>query len=245
MMYYKLVSLILIFLSTTSFQLDARSRLKATLDFGLSSSATEASIHAPRVYYRGSIVSTYSHGTALSKVTFDIPKSNNQNRFYMLVTQELGRTLKAVLEKDDHQNTVDHLHVDPTAEYKFFVLDLVADEDTSHDQSLEALLKMQQRTYHWEIHEQTLPKDGSIPDSTIVVYYFPDMVKELKGGSLLELPTIYFNHEPVTSTPVALQEAQDALIRLQLAAIDTDTIHAPVKRKIKMDNQRLLIMDIA
>lgn len=241
MIYYRLVSLIFILLSTAFYQLEGRSRLKATLDFGPANLTTVQSIHSPRIYHCGKIIPTYPHGG--TKITFDIAKNNTQNRFFLLIVEEFSKKWKTALEEDDYQNTVDHLRVKKDAPYKFFILDLVQDEQDTQDQSIEALVKAEQKTYHWEIHQETLPEDGSIPDSAIIIYYLPEMFKEIKGGSLLDLPTIYFNNECFAQNDT--NTMQDALLKLQLAAIDTDTIHAPTKRKIESKNNRLLIMDIA
>lgn len=240
MIYNILVSLIFAFFSITSYELEARSRLKAALHFDVSPGKNELS-HAPRVYYCGKIISTYPHGN--SQATFDIPKNSNQNKFYLLIVEEFSKKPKDKLEEDDYQNTIDHLYVKKDTPYKFFVLDLIQDEQDIYDQSMEALVKTEQKAYHWEIHEETLSDAGNIPDSAIIICYFPSSLKEIKGGSLLDLPTIYFMNEALVQNDTT--NTQDALAKLQLAVIDTDTIHAPTKRKIETQNNRLLIMDIA
>lgn len=242
MIHYILLSLIFLLLSTTPSSVDARSRLKATLDFSSDTHNVIPSFNSPRVYFCGKIVPTYAHDT--TKIIFDIPKNSNQNRFFILVTQEFTIKRKDIFQDENCQNTIDYLYVKKDDFYKFFVLDLVVDECTTHDESIEALIKAEeQKTYHWDIHEETLPENGIIPDATVIVCYFPDMLHEIKGGSAHELPTLYFNNENFVQTNN--DEMEDALIRLRIAAINTDTIHAPIKRKIETKNNRLLIMDIA
>jgi hypothetical protein len=219
----KALSLIFVILSTGPY-LSGQSLLGGTLQFAKN---TLDSVH---VYHCGKTITTQNHQTTLPKITYEIPKGNEQTTFYLLICPTAPNySLKQFPDQDVQQNTIDYLKIDPTTPYLFYRLELVYDEVS--------------QMYHWEITEETLSNSGQIPDMAIIINYFPGFIKDIKGGNQLELPTLY-----IDNSAIGLFESQesfeDALLRLQLSSLDLNALHAPAKRKIKnTDNRRLLIMD--
>ncbi len=235
------VLLIFSILATAPISIFARSLLMGTVQFPHAIS----DIPTIRVYYGGKIISSHLHEGGIPKTTFEITRGKRQNRFYILVTAEIGYQLKNLLEPDWNQNTIDYLKVIPGQPYKFYILDLIQDNPTfDQNNSMEALKQHSQAnttpSYHWEIYEQELSESGKIPDATIVICYFPEFVAGLKGGSQLELPTIVLRSDMVERAGSRDKLNQES-IKLQLASIDSDTIHAPTKRELKPQQHRMLI----
>lgn len=221
---YNALSLIFVILST-GHQLSGQSLLGGALQFAKNS--TLDSVH---VYHCGKTITTQNHQTILPKITYEIPKGNEQTTFYLLICPTAPKySLKQLPDQDMQQNTIDHLKIDPNTPYLLYHLELIYDETS--------------QTYHWQIIEETLPDNGQIPDMAIIITYFPSFIKDIKGGNQLELPTLFIDNSAIGL--FGSQESfDDALLRLQLSSLDLNALHAPTKRKIKnMDNRRLLIMD--
>lgn len=237
------VSLIFSILATAPASLFARSLLMGTVQFPHTIQQVVSPI---RVYYAGRIIHSHGHAIGVPKVTFEITRGKRQNRFYILITPEISYQLKDLLELDSKQNTIDYLKVIPDQPYKFYVLDLIQDTPPFNQSTSIATLKNKNLasttpTYHWEIREELLPETGEVPDAAIVICYFPEFVAGLTGGSNLELPTIVLR-----SDMLECAGSQDKLyeesIKLQLASINSDTIHAPTKCETRLDKQRTLIV---
>ena len=64
----------------------------------------------------------------------------------------------------------------------------------------------------------------------------------LNGGSKLELPAIIIKHN-VIDLMGSEEKLHEASVKLQIASLDTDTIHTPTKREIKQDYQCTLIIN--
>jgi hypothetical protein len=173
--------------------------------------------------YSGTQITTATHETSLPKITFEIPKATHQTHFEVLVTAaKIEYQLKQYPDKTEIINTFAYLKINPESSYKYYVLDLI---DSA-----------------WEIKEETLPESGQIPDRAIIVECYPEWISEFKGGSTVELPTLYVNN----ATDRASEENfEEALIKLELTALDSKIIHAPIKRQIQTvaDKKRILIMD--
>jgi len=171
----------------------------------------------------GTQITTTTHETSLPKITFEIPKATHQTHFEVLVTaSRIEYQLKQYPDKTEIINTFDYLKIDPQSSYKYYVLDLTDDV--------------------WDIKEETLPATGQIPDRAIIIECYPEWVNEFKGGSAVELPTLYVNN---ASERASEENFEEALIKLELTALDSKIIHAPIKRQIQTlsDKKRILIMD--
>jgi len=202
-------------------------------------------VPAIRVYYGGKIVNSYTHED-IPKVTFEVSKNNQQTTFYLLVTEQIKYQVKTFSDISCQSNTIDYLQLPSNQQYKFYRLELIPDAIESIDNM--ELLKQQNalpeknNNYHWKIYEEQLPENGKIPDETIVVCYFPDAIAMLNGGSKLELPAIVIKRN-VIDLMGSEEKLHEASVKLQIASLDTDTIHTPTKREIKQDYQRTLIIN--
>ena len=233
------VSLIFLILATAPAGLFARSLLMGTVQFP----HIIDQLLPRRVYYAGKIVRS---DIDARRMLFEIPRGTRQNRFYILITEEISYQLKDLLEPDGKQNTIDYLKVIPDQTYKFYVLDLIQDIPPFNQSTSIATLKNKNLvsttpTYHWEIREELLPETGEIPDAAIIICYFPEFVAGLKGGSNLELPTIVLRSDMLERAG-SQDKLYEESIKLQLSSINSDTIHAPTKCETRSDKQRMLIV---
>jgi len=218
---YKALSLIFAILSTASSALAAPSVLGGTLQFSKNSTLVDINID-----FCGAQIATTSHDTAIPKITFEIPKSKDQWHFDVLITStKIDFQLKQFPDQEVIQNTVDYLKIDPQASYKYYSIDFV---DSA-----------------WEIEEKKLPETGRIPDRTIIIECYPEWIQDFKGGSEVEFPTLYLNNA-IADLGATEEDFKEALVKLELAALDSKIIHSPVRRKTQTipDKKRVLIMDL-
>lgn len=213
------VSLIFTLLSTHSTVLTAPSLIGGAVHFSKDSTFVPLNMHCG-----GTEVTTTNHETSLPKITFEIPKATHQTHFEILVTAaKIEYQLKQYPDKTEIINTFDYLKINPKSSYKYYVLDLIDDV--------------------WNIKEETLPATGQIPDRAIIVECYPEWINDIRGGSAVELPTLYVNNASERST--SEERFEESLIKLELTALDSKIIHAPIKRQIQTvsDKKRILIMD--
>ncbi|HEB41644.1 MAG TPA: hypothetical protein ENI08_01320 [Candidatus Dependentiae bacterium] len=200
-----------------------------------------------RIYYGGKIIKTDVH-VIIPKITFEIGKGNRQNRFYFLVTPTISYDFKKTPDNDWEHNTIAHLKVPEGKDYKFYVMDLIEDTSSILDRDSIEILRQQelqniQSAYHWEVHEEHLPENGKIPDATIIVCFFPEFIENIKGGSHIELPTIVIKSDIINAIG-SEKKLHEESIKLQLASLNSDTIHAKTKQEVKSDQRRTLIMNL-
>jgi hypothetical protein len=218
---YKALSLIFIILSTGSHSLAAPSLIGCTVQFSKDSTAIELSVN-----YGGSQITTTLHKTTTPKITFEIPKSITQTHFEVLITlAKIDYQLKGRSDQKDIQNTIDYIKIDPQSSYKYYILDLINDA--------------------WEIKEDTLPETGQIPDRAIIIECYPEWISDFKGGSAVELPTLYLNNA-ANDKKESNEKLEEDLIKLELTALDSKLFYAPIRRQIQTasDKKRVLIMDL-
>lgn len=217
---YKALSLIFAILSTGSIILAAPSSIGCTIQYSKDSILTPLNVISSGTQL---IVSTHE---ASMKMTFDIPKNSEQTHFDLLITAaKIDYQLKEFPEQEAFQNTIDYLKINPEESYKYYNLDLV--DGT------------------WQIAEKKLPESGKIQDRTIIIECYPEWIQDIKGGSIVELPTIYLNNT-VTELGSTPEDIQEALVKLELIALDSKNLHAQVRRKTQTisDKKRVLIMDL-
>ena len=219
-MSYMVLSLILSILSTKSYSLATPSLIGSTIQF--SRNSTLIPIH---INCGGTQITTTAHETTLPKITFEIPKANDQTHFELLVTSaKIEFQLKQYPDGTEIVNTFDYLKIDPQSCYKYYVLDLVDEA--------------------WDIKEEALSATGQIPDRAIIIECYPEWISDFKGGSAVELPTLYVNN--ATERDTSEKNFEEALVKLELTALDSKIIHAPIRRQIQTvaDKKRVLIMDL-
>lgn len=219
--YYTLLSLIFAVLSIAGHILAAPSSIGCTIQYSKNSTLTLLNVVCAGVQ----LIVTL-HENSLPKITFEIPKSSDQWHFDLLITAAtIDYQLKQLPEQENLQNTIDHLKIDPHASYKYYSLDFIEEV--------------------WEITEKNLPESGQIADKTIIIECYPEWVQNIKGGSRVELPTIYLNNA-LTDLGFTEEDFKEALVKLEITALDSKTIHSQIRRKTQTisDKKRVLIMDL-
>lgn len=187
-----------------------------------------ASVPVPRIYHMGKTIPCEVHeGT--KKVTFDLPKHKNTHQFSLVVTESIRYELK----KNDYleQQTIDYIYVPAGKPYKYYELKLTDSKNENEDS----------KKLCWKIKEKQLGhKTNRIPDEAIIVLYSPEYIDGLSGGNSLELPVISIKPDVVELAGSA-ESLYESSIKLQLASLNSDTIHLPLKHVIKQLGQRTLI----
>lgn len=218
---YKALSLIFTILSTASYSAAAPLLMGGSIQYSKKSTAIDLDVN-----YSGAQITTTFHKTAIPKVTFEVPKAATQSHFEFLITpSKIEYQLKQLPSQADIQNTIDYIKIDPQSPYKYYEIDLIDDI--------------------WEIKEAKLPANGQIPDRAIIIACYPEWIVDFKGGSAVEFPTLYLNNTP-SEFDSADEQLAEALIKLELTALDSKIIHAPIKRQVQAasDKKRILIMDM-
>lgn len=200
------------------------------------------SVPVPRIYHMGKTIPCEVHeGT--KKVTFDLPKQKDTHRFSLVITE----SIKYELKKNDflNQQTVDYIYVPSGKPYKYYELKLA---DVKKETALvtavsivEDSKKEDGKKLGWKIKERQLAfNTHRIPDEAIVVLYSPEYIDGLSGGTSLELPVITIKSDVVDLAGSA-ENLYESSIKLQLASLNSDTIHLPLKHAIKQLGQRTII----
>ncbi len=189
---------------------------------------TIMSVPVPRIYHMGKTIPCEVHeGT--KKVTFDLPKQKDTHRFSLVITESIRYELK----KNDFldQQTVDYIYIPAGKPYKYYELKLTHVKKENEDS----------KKLGWKIKEKQLAfNTHRIPDEAIVVLYSPEYIEGLSGGTGLELPIIAIKSDVVDLAGSA-ENLYESSIKLQLASLNSDTIHLPLKHVIKQLGQRTLI----
>lgn len=234
-----LVSLILSLVATAPSLLCSSSRLVlGSIQFP----ATVERVPSLRVYYAGHQIPVEIQQET-KQITFSIPRSPNQNKFYMLISQSVNFASLSNYHPAITHNTVEYCRVAKDSPYKLFELELV-EESHSNENILTApasQVKKENASYRWIINEHKLVHDDlRMPDMTVIVLYNPDFVETLRAGSGFELPTIALR--PDLLSVVGSESKLHAFSHeLLMSAIDLDTVHTVLAQTIKVDNQRTLI----
>jgi hypothetical protein len=233
---YKALSLIFALLSTSVTLLPSQAPLRVTMQW-----SKESTIVPINVNYSGTRIITSMHETAgITKVTFEIPRANDQNNFCCLFTStNVGGILKTASEGIAQQNTLEYLVINTAAPYKCYDVTLI--KDPCPDGIADPLCPIAP-TYHFDIKEETLPETGQLPDRTIIITCDPTWVMHIKGGTQPEF-TIFLDNS-MTETSISDEKFKEAVIKLELAALDSNALHASTRRKIKTDGRCTRIMDL-
>jgi hypothetical protein len=184
--------------------------------------STKGSIATPiPYYYRGNSGLLMAHNDL---ITFEIPADPREKKLYLLVTDLEPRPVPE--QNSDGSiifNTFQYLELADDALYRFFTL------ERSNDGS-------------WSISEEKLTSNRTIPDQTIVLLYFPELISHIAGGSLSELPTFFIDPLPHELETHSLHvEISERLTKMHLSAINLNTIHTPVKYLKHHKNNKILI----
>lgn len=224
----------LIFICLTS-ELLGLKRTKTPLMLGSIQFPHElAQMPVPRIYYMGKTIPCDVHDKE-KKVTFDIPNSKDSTEFYLLVTPSIDFSFK---KSNSGKNTltVDYIKAHERQPYILYKVELLP--DGNEETNAESV------AFNWQITGTQLDETRRLPDNTIIVLYIPEYIETLVGGSLLELPTLVIKKDVVLRAG-SEQALFDQSIELQLASLNSDAIHAPLKHIVKQIGHRTLIAPTA
>jgi hypothetical protein len=163
------------------------------------------------------------------QIRFNIPKSADQNQFYVLITEHIGFEL---CDRVEQGYVVRHQKLLPNTTYKLF-------EVTYNNTAVFDEKNVKKQV--WTVVEKRLPMtDLRIPDHTIIVRYNPIFIDTMVEKNEFELPTILFKHNSVllAGSEKAFQDLAAAMI---IASIDADTLHTPEETMVKFEKQRVLV----
>ena len=222
-MFFFNISLFLLFVQTLSL---ASGLMLGTIQFERPAGPFE---DVP-LYYGGHIIKK-SINKRRTRVTFEILKERFQREFLLLVTAEITPVNKVTADGSVIFNTIDYLKVAENQTYKLYRLRLASKIVPTKNQKSEV-------EQFWIVDEIELPADGRILDNTIIVLYLPEMVEKIEGGSAIELPTIYMYTSKSFDTTNGIEER---LLKMHLSALDTNTIHIPIKKMIAWDDKKIII----
>lgn len=174
-----------------------------------------------RIYYAGNIISSEIQPNS-KQVSFDISESKIRNTFYLIIVDNI--------QLISEQNTIKHLKVYEGHPYKFYLMEFIPNKDLikTPDTKLDA-----SQMGSWHVTQKPLPDDRHIPDNTIIVYYNPNLVKNVEGGNGLELPKIIIDEYIMAQ--LTDDELQDASVQFLLTSLNCDSIHARQHALIKPD----------
>lgn len=171
------------------------------------------------------------------KIMFEIPWIRGQYRVYVLITEkDPQKVYKPLLDTDSVYNTIDYLKLPHDQPYKLYCLTLVPVTDAPQSKNA-----IHQTCWTWHIEQIALPAGGQIPDQTITILYFPQLVDLLEGGNHMTLPTIVMRSDMLTLCESVSSLYQDT-VKLQLAALDTNAIHAPIKKSIQQNANKTIVI---
>ena len=219
----------LIFTTVTTFELLV---MQGTVLFPLGITS-----HGAKVYHGGTMIPV---NTEDNHLTFSIKAGKNQKVFYILIAnaQDFEYAKKQAVEDQSIEQTIQYRSILQGKTYKLYRVRIMPKE-VSIEQTLLSLDNSEIiPEYDWYIESLQFMEHDIIPDDTIVVLYNPNYVQGLQSEGTHKLPTIIIKND--IEDIEKLHEYE--LINL-LASLDTDTIHAPTKRKITVSNSCKRIID--
>lgn len=235
--YIKLVSLIFAFLTIGH----GHTLLCYTKGLFIGSIQFPTTLHhvpAMRIFCGGNKIPCEKNDVS-KRLTFTIPEDKRRTLFPLIVTEHVQ------WEVEDDSNTIKCLKISPKQAYKFYILELLkvakSDEQIDKQSRRSHLYEDVAYTYEWLIHEEkNALSDGKIPDDAIVVYFKPEYVQTLKGGTAFELPRIMIKKDiaKLAGSEEKLHETSKSLL---LSSLDLNAIHANVEAKVTQEYHRTLI----
>lgn len=177
------------------------------------------------IFYDGRSIKGEVHESQ-HQITFDVPWSRGQQSVYLLVTEKNPeKVFKPLLDAKSLHNTIDYLKISRGQSYKLYKLILV----------------MGAQGVTWHAQAAELPDSGQIPDQTIIILYFPELVDAVEGGNSLELPSVILRDD-MLSLVASEQDLAEQLVKVQLSAIDISTIHTPIKQVVQQNATRTIVV---
>jgi len=234
-----LVSLIFVFL-TIWYAHPVSSYTKSVFIGSIQFPHTLQSVPAVRVFCGGNKISTEKNDVS-KRITFTIPEDKRRTQFPLIITENVQ------FEVEEDSNTIKCLKIPGKQKYKFYMLELLKVEKPSNPESEKPMRVSHlynpatSYTYEWLIHEEKGPlTDGRIPDDSIVVYYKPAYIQELKGGNAFELPRIIIKKD-IVQLAGSEEKLHDTSKSLILSSLDLNAIHANILPEVTQESRRTVI----
>ena len=169
-------------------------------------------------------------------LTYTIYRQRDLRHFWLLITHHI---IPVPYDKTE-QSTLQGWRVDTTQPYKFYGLTRVIEEIPQADSSTIT------SRIRWDIQEHDLaPFHGQLPDDTLIIYYDPLLIAEVRGGSPFELPTIVMKNDLITrvGSEALLHELSE---KLSIAAVDLRHFFTPeVAYEMRQTAQAKTIMTLS
>lgn len=245
---------IMLFFATCSTA--AQNLMMGTIQFP-SSIATVPDIRV----YRGGRKILCEQDQDSKKITLTIPREPREQMFYLLISESISFHQVDSDHPEEAQNTIGYFRVPKKQDYKLYKLQLVCEQPEQRNtmlQNYRLMLdadvtnrlgqkdkKKQQPMYSWRVTEQTLQEGTrSIPEDTIIVYYYPHLIESISGGSKFELPTIKIKSDLITlvGSELKLHELSDGLV---LSCLDHDSLHATIQQNVRLGKLHTLVAPTA
>lgn len=221
---------------------------------------TISSVPDVRVYRGGHKIPCESDQDS-KKITLTIPREPREETFHLLVSETISFHQVDCDHPEEAQNTIGYFRVPKKQDYKLYKLQLVCEQPDQNGNPLQSYrhmfdadatnrfsqkdTKKKQPMYSWRVTEQTLPEGTrSIPEDTIIVYYYPHLIESISGGSKFELPTIKIKPDllALVGSELKLHELSDGLV---LSCLDHDSLHATIQQKVRFGKLHTLVAPTA
>lgn len=248
------IALTLLLVASTDF---AQNLMMGTIQFP----SDLAAVPSIRVYRGGRIIPCESDAYS-KKITLTIPREPREETFYLLVTEAIQfHQLESEYDEDDAQNTISFFRLPQKQAYKLYKLNLVCERQEQSGDPLQSYKHMfegdaashfsskkgktKQEKYIWKITEETLSKETRrIPDDTIIVYFSPNLVESIAGGTKFELPTIKMKTDilSLVGSEKNLHDLSDGLL---LSCLDHEPLHTTMQQKVRFGKLHTLVAPAA
>ncbi len=208
----------------TSFTAQAYNIIPCTIQFP----QNIAKIPTIRVYHEGEI-RTCTIDQDKKTITFNVPNYPHQRQFHVLCTEMIDFASYTSKYQPATSNTASHIKLKDEQSYFLFTLTLVPKKGAPSN-------------YTWHIDTITnSDPNNKIPDDAIIICVRPDWIHSMSGDNSFELPSIQ-----IKSNVFELSGSEKAFyeqaVRLQLAAIDSDTLHSIGSQQVMRQEQNRIMI---
>lgn len=215
-----------VFIALTSSSLMGLHVIPCTIKFP----DTISKVPTLRMYCGGKIIpSTVDQSS--KTVIFSIPKYALQEQFKLLVTEAIDFSFYlSKYQPAETNNTAAYVKLKDGQPYYLFTFTNLPN----------ALGAPEESSYRWHIDRITNQDKGNkISDDAIILCMPPDWIQSMENNAI-ELPTIVIK-STLSESGSAEKKFFEQAVRLQLAAIDSDTLHAGPPDAIKQEQNRIVI----
>ena len=215
-----------IFAILTSISLDALSVIPCTIQFPEKISK----VPTIRIYCGGKIIPSTIDQTSKT-LTFSVPQYTHQEQFKLLVTETIDFSFYLSKYQPKDNNTAAYVKLKDGQPYYLFTFTSLPDLEGNKDGS----------SCIWQIDKVTnRDQNNKIPDDAIILCMPPEWIHSMNNSYAFELPTITIKSTVLESSK-SEKEFFERAVKLQLAAIDSDTMHGCSADVIKQQHNRIMI----